>query len=107
MTFGFDPSLMAQLAGRQQTQLRDPLETVQSLGQLAEQRQQGQLNQLKLAEMARQQQRQAQLEGLYQQNGGKVPPELLARLGFGDEAREAEKHTVALAQHKAVYEKAY
>lgn len=104
MAFGFDPRLI--LAGNQHTG-PDPHETLRTMAQLAGAQQQRQIGQATLADLARKQQRQAQYEGLVQQNAGAPPAELvqmLQRGGFIDQAQDVEKHAAEVAKMRAQYD---
>jgi hypothetical protein len=94
--FGFDPGII--LAGMRQGP--SALETMQSLSQMMQQRQQGQMT---LAALAQKQQQEQALRGIYQQNADHPEGlgQALLRGGFGPEAFGAQDQQYQMAKQLA------
>lgn len=102
----WDPSIILQ--HRQYTG-PDANETMRTLADLAMRGTQQRQAEASLAEMVRKQQRQAQYEGLVQQNAAAPPAELVRQLrqaGLIQEAQDAEMHDANIQKGRAQYEQA-
>lgn len=102
MGFGFDPSII--LAGLKNQQPWNPEETLQTLSNLATQRQQQQMGQVQIADLLRKQGQEQTLASILQAHAGSMPaglPRDLASAGLGQQAMAWQDQETEQADKKA------